>query len=142
MNTPNDIDPHESPPTLFTFVGTAYLYILKFLNLLPKGVYIIIDAKSELDAIPPLHDDQRVFIKLALEPRIAQDFVTRAGTAAQIAALASIPNVSTQHGCCQTRGIGGTAVHCVVDKIDFPNLFASIVMPELRRMGGGELKCM
>lgn len=142
MNIPNEIDPQDSPPRLFTFVGTAYLYLLKFLNVLPKGVYIVIDAKSELEAIRLDDDSEHVFIKLALEPRIAQDIVAQVGNAAQIEALDAKPNVSTQNGCCQTRGIGGAAVVCVVDRIDFPNLFHNLVMPELLRMAGGKQKCV
>jgi len=142
MNTPNDVNDREQVPALFTFVGTAFLPILKSFNILPKGVYIVIDAKSELDAIHLTNDADHEFIKLPLEPRIAQDFVEKVGSEAQIKTLAAIPNMSTQTGCGQARGIGDAAVKCIIDAINFTVLFLNRVLPALRRMGGGELKCV
>ena len=142
MNNPNDADTQKQAPTLFTFVGTAFLHILNFVNLLPRGVYLIIDSLAELNAINCVDDDDHKFIKVPLEALIAQDVVERAGNEAQARTLENIPNVSTRDGCGQLRGIGNAAVECLLKAIDFAILFANGILPELRRMGGGELKCV
>ena len=74
MSVTNDNRPVERPK-LFTFVGSAFLAILRSASILPRGVYLILDAEDELEDIKLENDEDHKFYTFPVASKVVQDFV-------------------------------------------------------------------
>lgn len=138
----NEFNDENDRAALLTFVGTAFrgLPIQTVHPLLPQGVYVVCDAREELDKIRFREDDNHALIKVPVSDHaIVQEMVKENGTGRQREIISSIPNLSAQHGLAQLRFLGKVGLEQALDEIDFDGLFRDCILSELRRMNDGRL---